>query len=235
MLVGACAQFAAAEDFFAKRGYRMHIAGRDVLSERPALAWCVSAAGLPAADWLHDTYDIPVLQTLPLGAQGKAAWERTAAKMLGRTYRANAAQETAGSKSYGRNSERILLIGDPIASRAIVCVLRAYGYCDIRCAAYAWTDETAELYRRAAGREEILCFQTREELEPLWNAADIVVADPAFCIVFGEKRLLPLPTGYLSGRDAVCADGGVLGAAFRRALAAFLGIQGGGDTSKKLK
>ncbi|MFC2341590.1 MAG: hypothetical protein ACFNLJ_04565, partial [Selenomonas artemidis] len=42
MLVGACAQFAAAEDFFAKRGYRMHIAGRDVLSERPALAWCVS-------------------------------------------------------------------------------------------------------------------------------------------------------------------------------------------------
>jgi hypothetical protein len=33
----------------------------------------------------------------------------------------------------------------------------------------------------------------------------------------------------------VCADGGVLGAAFRRALAAFLGIQGGGDTSKKLK
>ena len=79
------------------------------------------------------------------------------------------------------------------------------------------------------------CAQTREELEPLWNAADIVVADPAFCIVYGEKRLLPLPTGYLSGRDAVCADGGVLGAAFRRALAAFLGIQGGGDTSKKLK
>lgn len=57
----------------------------------------------------------------------------------------------------------------------------------------------------------------------MWDAADIVVADPVYCAVLGEKRIVPLPSGLLSGRNAALPGGGVLGDVFYKELMKFLG------------
>ena len=58
--------------------------------------------------------------------------------------------------------------------RAIGDVLRRYGFGKLRYAAYAWTEETAELFRQANGDEALLCFQSKEELQAAWDMADVV-------------------------------------------------------------
>ena len=68
----------------------------------------------------------------------------------------------------------------------------------------------------------MLVFRTAAELQSAWDAADAVVADPALLSAMGEKRIVPLPTGLLSGRDAAGEGSGVLGADFAAILSAFL-------------
>ena len=77
------------------------------------------------------------------------------------------------------------------------------------------------LYRQAA-EADVLVFRTAAELQPAWDAADAVIADPALLPAMGEKRLLPLPSGLLSGRDAAGEGSGVLGADFAAVLDVFL-------------
>ena len=120
--------------------------------------------------------------------------------------------------------ERILVVADPIAAAAIERLLTPHGWRDVHCAAYAWSNETAELYRDAAERE-LLIFRTAAELQPAWESADIVVADPILLPAMGEKRILPLPSGLLSGRDGAGAGSGVLGAQFAAILQEFLANQ----------
>lgn len=160
---------------------------------------------------------MPVVCSLPLGDAGRTAWRAEIAAALGLPPEDAAAEQAARDV----RADRILIIGDPIAAAAIDRLLRAYGLRNIRCASYAWGEETAALYRQAAGAD-VLVFHTAAELQPAWDAANAVIADPALLPAMGEKRLVPLPSGLLSGRDAAGEGSGVLGADFAAVLDAFL-------------
>ena len=215
LLFGDMAQLDAPIDFLTAYGCDVRTAGRDALAERPALVWLVSAAGVSAAEWLHRERGVPVVRSLPLGAAGRTAWRAEIAAALGLPPEDAAAEQAARDV----RTDKILIIGDPIAAAAIDRLLRAYGLRNIRCASYAWGEETAVLYRQAA---DVLVFRTAAELQPAWDAADAVIADPALLPAMGEKRLLPLPSGLLSGRDAAGEGSGVLGADFAAVLDVFL-------------
>ncbi len=219
LLVGDFAPFEEAAAYFASLGYRMRCVGRDALPERPALVWEVSAVGESAAWWLHHTYGTPVVRSLPLGEAGRAAWKRA----MRRAIAMGAAEETMeeGGTVTGR-ALRVLLIGDPVAMRAVGAVLCRHGLGQLSYAAYAWMEETARLYRQAAGEQELLCFRSKEELQAAWAAADVVVADPCLLSAMGKKALLPLPMGFLSGREGAGTGSGVLGKAFAMRLWEFL-------------
>ena len=218
LLFGDMAQLDAPIDFLTAYGCDVRTAGRDALTERPALVWLVSAAGVSAAEWLRSEYDVPVVHSLPLGDAGRTVWRAEIAAALGLPPEDAAAEQAAGDV----RADKILIIVDPIAATAIDHLLHAYGFCNIRCAAYAWDEETVALYRQAAARADVLVFRTAAELQSAWDAADAVVADPALLPAMGEKRIVPLPTGLLSGRDAAGERSGVLGADFAAILSAFL-------------
>lgn len=217
LLFGNMAQLNAPIDFLTAYGCDVRTAGRDALTERPVLVWLVSAAGVSAAEWLHRECGVPVVCSLPLGDAGRTAWRAEIAAALGLPPEDAAAEQVARDV----RADRILIIGDPIAAAAIDRLLRAYGLRNIRCASYAWGEETAALYRQAAGAD-VLVFHTAAELQPAWDAANAVIADPALLPAMGEKRLVPLPSGLLSGRDAAGEGSGVLGADFAAVLDAFL-------------
>ena len=217
LLFGDMAQLDAPIDFLTACGCNVCIAGRDALTERPALVWLVSAAGVSAAVWLHREYGVPVVRSLPLGDAGRTAWRAEIAAALGLASEGTFAEQTAGDV----RADKILIIADPIAAAAIAYLLRSYGFCNIYSAAYAWGEETAVLYRQAADTD-VLVFRTAADLQSAWNAADAVVADPALLPAMGEKRIVPLPSGLLSGRDAAGEGSGVLGADFASLLQALL-------------
>ena len=217
LLFGDMAQLDAPTAFLTAYGCDVCTAGRDALTERPALVWSVSAAGVSAAEWLRSEYDVPVVRSLPLGDAGRTAWRAEIAAALGLSPEDAGAEQAAGDV----RADKILIIADPIAAAAIARLLRAYGFRNIRCAAYAWDEETAVLYRQADGAD-LLIFRTAVELQPTWDAADAVIADPALLPAMGAKRLVPLPSGLFSGRDAAGEGSGVLGVDFAAVLDAFL-------------
>ena len=218
LLFGDMAQLDAPTAFLTAYGCEVCTAGRDALTERPSLVWLVSAAGVSAAEWLRSEYDVPVVRSLPLGDAGRTAWRAEIAAALGLSPEDAGAEQMAGDV----RMDRILIIADPIAAAGIDCLLRAYGFRNIRCAAYAWDEETAGLYRQAVAGADVLIFRRAAELQSAWDVADVVIADPALLPVMGEKRLVPLPSGLLSGRDAAGEGSGVLGADFAAVLDAFL-------------
>ena len=217
LLFGDMAQLDAPTAFLAAYGCGVCTAGHDALTERPSLVWLVSAAGVSAATWLQREYGVPVVHSLPLGDIGWAGWraEITAALDL--------PLEDAGVGQPVKDvrMDKVLIITDPIAAAAISCLLRTYGFFNIHSAAYAWDEETAALYRQAA-ETDVLVFRTAADLQSAWDVADAVVADPALVPAMGEKYLVPLPSGLLSGRDAAGEGSGVLGANFTSALERFL-------------
>ena len=217
LLFGDMAQLNAPIDFLTAYGCDVRTAGRNALTERPALVWLVCAAGVSAAEWLRREYDVPVVRSLPLGDAGQTAWRAEIASVLGLPIEGASVEQTAGDL----RADKILIIADPIAAAAIDRLLRAYGFRNIRCAVYAWSEETAALYRQAA-ETDVLVFRTAAELQSAWDAADAVVADPALLPAMGEKRIVPLPSGLLSGREAAGERSGVLGADFAAVLDAFL-------------
>ncbi len=217
LLFGDMAQLDAPTAFLTAYGCDVCTVGRDALTEPPALVWLVSAAGVSAAEWLRREYDVPVVRSLPLREAGQTAWRAEIAAVLGLPIEEASVEQTAGAL----RADKILIIADPIAAAAIDRLLRAYGFRNIRCAAYAWDEETAALYRQAA-EIDALVFRTAVELQSAWDAADAVVADPALLHAMGEKRIVPLPSGLLSGRDAAGEGSGVLGVDFAAALDAFL-------------
>ena len=217
LLFGDMAPLDAPTAFLTAYGCDVCTAGRDALTERPALVWLVSAAGVSAAEWLRREYDVPVVRSLPLGDAGQTGWRAEIAAVLGLPIEGASVEQTTGDL----RADKILIIADPIAAAAIDRLLRAYGFRNIRCAAYAWDEETAALYRQAA-ETDVLVFRTAAELQSTWDAADAVVADPALLPAMGAKRIVPLPSGLLSGRDTAGEGCGVLGADFASALDAFL-------------
>lgn len=221
LLFGDRAQLDAAIADFTAYGLRTVIAGRDALTEQPVLVWVVSAAGITAAEWLHERYGTPIVRSLPLGVVGRAAWRADVMQALGRD---GGDVPCAGDRIVMPHTERILVIGDPIASAALSRLLSTHGWRDIRSAAYAWDAQTAEIYRRASDGTVLHIVHTAEELQPAWDAADIVIADPLLIPAMGEKRILALPCGLLSGRDAAGGGSGVLGADFAAVLRDFLTV-----------
>ena len=217
LLFGDMAQLDAPTAFLTAYGCDVCTAGRDALTERPSLVWLVSAAGVSAAEWLHRECGVPVVRSLPLGAAGQTAWRAEIAAVLGLPIEGASVEQTAGAL----RADKILIITDPIAAAAISCLLRTYGFFNIHSAAYAWDEETAALYRQAA-ETDVLVFRTAADLQSAWDVADAVVADPALVPAMGEKYLVPLPSGLLSGRDAAGEGSGVLGANFTSALERFL-------------
>ena len=217
LLFGDIAQLNIPIDFLTAYGCDVRIAGRDALTEHPALVWLVSAAGASAAEWLHREYGVPVVRSLPLGNAGRTKWRAEITATL------DFPPEDAivGQTVEDVHTDKILIIADPIAAAAIVHLLCAYGFCNIYSAAYTWGEETAVLYRQAA-EADVLVFRTAADLQSAWNAADVVIADPALLPAMGEKCLVPLPSGLLSGRDAAGEGSGVLGAEFAAVLDAFL-------------
>ena len=217
LLFGDIAQLNPPTAFLTACGCNVRIVGRDALTERPALCWLVSAVGVSAAAWLQREYGVPVVHSLPLGDIGWAGWraEITAALDL--------PLEDAGVGQPVKDvrMDKVLIITDPIAAAAISCLLRTYGFFNIHSAAYAWDEETAALYRQVA-ETDVLVFRTAADLQSAWDVADAVVADPALVPAMGEKYLVPLPSGLLSGRDAAREGSGVLGANFTSALERFL-------------
>jgi len=217
LLFGDIAQLNPPTAFLTACGCNVRIVGRDSLTERPALCWLVSAVGVSAAAWLQREYGVPVVHSLPLGDIGWAGWraEITAALDL-------PLEDTGvGQPVKDVRMDKVLIITDPIAAAAISCLLRTYGFFNIHSAAYAWDEETAALYRQAA-ETDVLVFRTAADLQSAWDVADAVVADPALVPAMGEKYLVPLPSGLLSGRDAAGEGSGVLGANFTSALERFL-------------
>ena len=217
LLFGDMAQLDAPTAFLTAYGCDVCTAGRDALTEPPALVWLVSAAGVSAAEWLRREYDVPVVRSLPLREAGQTAWRAEIAAVLGLPIEGASVEQTAGAL----RADKILIITDPIAAAAISCLLRTYGFFNIHSAAYAWDEETAALYRQAA-ETDVLVFRTAADLQSAWDVADAVVADPALIPAMGEKYLVPLPSGLLSGRDAAGEGSGVLGANFTSALERFL-------------
>ena len=218
LLFGDMVQLEASIVFLTVCGYDVRIAGRDSLTERPALVWLVSAAGVSAAAWLHKEYGVPVVRKLPLGDVGWTTWRIEIAAALGLPAKDSYTKPIKGVV----RADEILIIADPIAGEAIDRLLRAYGFRSIRCAVYAWAEETAELYRQVTDGIDVFIFCTSAELQSVWDAADVVIADPALLPVMGDKRFVPLPSGLLSGRDAAGEGSGVLGAGFAAALDIFL-------------
>ena len=217
LLFGDIAQLNPPTAFLTACGCNVRIVGRDSLTERPALVWLVSAAGVSVAEWLQREYGAPIVRSLPLGDVGRAGWQSEVSAAL------DLPLEDVGVGQLVKNvrTDKVLIIADPIAAAAIACLLRAYGFCNIHSAAYAWDEETAALYRQAA-ETDVLAFRTAADLQVVWNAADTVIADPALVPAMGEKHLVPLPSGLLSGRDAAGEGSGVLGANFTSALGRFL-------------
>ena len=217
LLFGDIAQLNPPTAFLTACGCNVRIVGRDALTERPALCWLVSAVGVSAAAWLQREYGVPVVHSLPLGDIGWAGWRAEIAAVLGLPIE----DSGVGQPVKDVRMDKVLIITDPIAAAAISCLLRTYGFFNIHSAAYAWDEETAALYRQAA-ETDVLVFRTAADLQSAWDVADAVVADPALVPAMGEKYLVPLPSGLLSGRDAAGEGSGVLGANFTSALERFL-------------
>ena len=220
LLCGDAAQLTQARADLAASGYAL-TGLRDTGTMQPALIWLLSAAGITAATWLHEHCGIPIVRALPLGSAGRAAWQAELSAcgvmLAPRAHRGEMSPVCTVTAAH-----RILIVSDPIAASAARRLLTSHGCPSPVCAAYAWSEETAALYR-AAGTEGLHIVCTAEELRPLWEAADIVIADPALCSAMGDKVLLPLPSGFLSGRDAAGAGSGVLGADFAAQLEEFFG------------
>lgn len=220
LLCGDAAQLTQARADLAAAGYAL-TGLRDTGTAQPALIWLLSAAGITAATWLHEHCGIPIVRALPLGSVGWAAWQAELSAcgvmLAPRAHRVEMSPVCTVTAAHS-----ILIVADPIAVSAIRRLLISYGCPSPVCAAYAWSEETAALYR-AAGTEGLHIVCTAEELRPLWEAADIVIADSALCSAMGDKALLPLPSGFLSGRDAAGPGSGVLGANFAARLEEFFG------------
>lgn len=204
LLCGDFAPLREAADDLASLGYGVCWAGRDALPQRPALLWVVSAAGMSAAQWLRRHYGIPAVTRLPLGEAGRAAWLGEVRRALSRGAAGAVPEERTTVRD---RTQRFLLIGDPMAMRAIGAVLRRYGFGKLRYAAYTWTKETAELFRQANGDEALLCFQSKEELQRrgIWRTSSwrILVFVPSWeirrCFLC---RMASCPVGKLPGRAA---------------------------------
>lgn len=220
LLCGDAAQLTQARADLAAAGYAL-TGLRDTGTAQPALIWLLSAAGIPAATWLHEHCGIPIVRALPLGSVGWATWQAELSAcgvmLAPRAHRGEMSPVCTVTAAH-----RILIVADPIAASAVRRLLTSHGCPSPVCAAYAWSEETAALYR-AAGTEGLHIVCTAEELRPLWEAADIVIADSALCSAMGDKALLPLPSGFLSGRDAAGSGSGVLGANFAARLEEFFG------------
>lgn len=202
LLSGSRESFAPCIEALSSLGCRVKFSGEDDCREKPALVWCVSSAGIAAASWLNEAFGIPMLISYPVGAHALSMWGKKVSALI---------EAESGGEAIPihqkdipvRHEERLLFFGDPVMMMGIAHAFRHEGYENMTLASYAWQKETETLCRAAPGGERFHFIRTKEELAPLWEAADIVISDPLLKQSMGEKPMLPAPWGLLSGRKAL--------------------------------
>lgn len=218
LLCGGQKQYAHCLAFLKSLGYEALFFGQSrERNERPSLVWVVSSAGLAAGEWMKDTWNVPLLISVPVGEHAFSAWKKNVAEMIG------GAKETRTLRIHNhmvpmRYEERMIFVGDPLHTMAMAHYFWHEGVKNVCLAAYGWTKEVERIYQSAPGGERIQIFRNRKELRALCEDKDIVVADPLLARVIEKKWIVPFPWGLFSGRMMLTEESGVLGVQMEKVL-----------------
>lgn len=200
LLCGGKKQFEPFISFFQQMGYEVVFSGIDEeRQEAPALSWMVSSAGYTASHWLYTQLGIPYVSTFPWDCEGRLLWEKKVKNLLSGNL-----EEKEDDIVYrvfrGQKKLKVLIIGDPVSTLGMAEYVRRKGFEDIKLAAYAWTKQTEHIYSSISKATDIYIFKNREELFPLWQEADLVIADELIAKVMPKKSVIFYPWGFISGR-----------------------------------
>ncbi|MDY6084219.1 MAG: nitrogenase component 1 [Dialister sp.] len=202
LLSGDLHQFNRAKKFLEDEGYTLSVPGMTELSpEDTLLVWVVSAAGFPIANWMEKTYGTPVLTSMPLGDHAFESWQKKVKFLLAQKSGREATVIHNMMMTHTRK-ESVLITGDPVVSMGIAYYLWHEGFSNIKIAVPCWGRETKQLCKEAPGWDDwMVSFRMRRELMPLWQEADLVIADSYLTEVLPDRATMPLPYGLISGRD----------------------------------
>lgn len=216
MLSGDIHQFDECVDYLKREGLTVRFAGRDDIPEEPALSWVVTAAGIPAAEFLAETKGTPMVLANPLGHHAMESWKKNVKDLLDGKDRVRMLKIHNMALPKTRET-KILFLGEPMQIMAAAHYFRHAGFYRQKLLTCPWDREERLLYDRApGGKEWFTAISTKEELAPYWEEADLTVCDDAFQEIMGEKPHISLNTGLFSGRDSTGRGSGVLGATFRQ-------------------
>lgn len=223
MISGDIHQFDDCLAWLRDNGFTPRFTGMDGIPDKPVVSWVVSSAGLPAARFLLDQFQIPMVTAAPLGHHAMESWQKNIRDLAAGKDRERMLKIHNMNLPKTRE-EHILFLGEPVQIMAAAHYFRHAGFYHLKLLCYAWNSEDKALYEKApGGREWFTLISTKEELRPYWDEADLVVADEAFLDIMGDKPHISLNTGFFSGREALAGGSGVLGKTFREAVEAYMG------------
>lgn len=218
LLCGGQKQYAHCLSFIKSLGHEVLFSGQSPeRNERPSLVWVVSSAGIMAGEWIRDTWNVPLLISVPVGDHAFSTWKKNVAEMIGGTKETRTLQ-IHNNMVPMRYEERMIFVGDPLHTMAMAHYFWHEGVRNVCLAAYGWTKEVERIYQRAPGSERIQIFRDKEELRALCEDKDIVVADPLLARVIEKKRIVPFPWGLFSGRMMLTEESGALGIRMEKLL-----------------
>lgn len=218
LLCGGQKQYAHCLSFIKSLGYEVLFSGQSPeRNERPSLVWVVSSAGIMAGEWIRDTWNVPLLISVPVGDHAFSTWKKNVAEMIGGTKETRTLQ-IHNNMVPMRYEERMIFVGDPLHTMAMAHYFWHEGVRNVCLAAYGWTKGVERIYQRAPGSERIQIFRDKEELRALCEDKDIVVADPLLARVIEKKRIVPFPWGLFSGRMMLTEESGALGIRMEKLL-----------------
>ena len=218
LLCGGQKQYAHCLSFIKSLGYEVLFSGQSPeRNECPSLVWVVSSAGITAGEWIRDTWNVPLLISVPVGDHAFSTWKKNVAEMIGGTKETRTLQ-IHNNMVPMRYEERMIFVGDPLHTMAMAHYFWHEGVRNVCLAAYGWTKEVERIYQRAPGSERIQIFRDKEELRALCEDKDIVVADPLLARVIEKKRIVPFPWGLFSGRMMLTEESGALGIRMEKLL-----------------
>lgn len=202
LLSGDIHQFDEAKKFLEGEGYDFSVLGMtDLHPKETALVWVVSAAGFPVANWMEKTYGTPVLTSMPLGDHAFESWQKKVKTLIAQKSGRDATVIHNMMMPHTRKEE-VLIAGDPVVSMGIAHYLWHEGFSEIKIAVPCWDRAAKKLCKQAPGWEDwMVPFRSREDILPLWQKADLVIADPYLAEILPERVTMPLPYGLISGRD----------------------------------
>lgn len=233
LLCGGQKQYAHCLSFIKSLGYEVLFSGQSPeRNECPSLVWVVSSAGITAGEWIRDTWNVPLLISVPVGDHAFSTWRKNVTEMIGGTKETRTLQ-IHNNMVPMRYEERMIFVGDPLHTMAMAHYFWHEGVRNVCLAAYGWTKEVERIYQRAPGSERIQIFRDKEVLRALCEDKDIVVADPLLAKVIETKRIVPFPWGLFSGRMMLTEESGVLGIQMEKLLKHCLAVMDRNREEKK--